>query len=484
MQNDRLDGTVQQLLLALLCCDKLYGAQVGLQLQNKHFDGVRRDIATAVLRYRSKYKGEPPGKRNLPALIENLPLHEERLETARHEAREILRLDKKGFNKDYVVGLGLKFAKLQEFKEGILEATELVGKANAESVEEIEQILHRTLRNQPNVITPGTRLSDPDALDFLNKHEEGYAFGITTLDKAGLLLSPGTSTLYMGAKNTGKSWFCVHVGRTCILQGARVLHISLEMAKHQVLKRYFQNWFALPTNLTKEFERAVIKKDNKGRAISWDVKRFTSELSLADDDIRDRLSSRIKKWSTRGFDRLMVADFPSGSLTMSQLENYLDALVTADEFTPDVVIIDYPDLMKINRSNYRLDLGEIYVMLRGLAVKRHLAMVTPTQINREGYGKKKVNSSNVGEDISKIFTADTVLTYSQTSSERDIGLARLTLEHARDIAVGSEILLVQHYATGQYVCGEALVSPEYMKRIGKRDADANGEEPTGEGGLV
>lgn len=480
MQNDRLDGSIQQLLLALLCCDKPYGAKVGLQLQNKHFDGVRRDIATAVLRYRSKYNGNPPGRKDLLTLIETLPLPDERLEIARHEAREILRLNKRGFNKDYVAEQGLRFAKLQNFKEGILEATEHVAKANIESVELIEQILHRTLRNQPNVITPGVKLSDPEALDFIDKKEEGYMLGIKPLDDAGLVMSPGTLLLYMGAKNTGKSWFCVHVGRMCLRQGARVLHISLEMAKHQVLKRYFQNWFALPTGKKIEFERVKIETDNHNQLKSWkDKARFTAEFSISDEDAKKRLRNEVQKWTNRGFDRLMVVDFPSGSLTIGQLENYLDALVTSDQFTPDVVIVDYPDLMKIDRRNYRLDLGEVYVMLRGLAIKRHLAMVTPTQINREGYGKKKVSSANVGEDISKIFTADTVLTYSQTPSERDIGLARLTLEHARDIAVGSEILLVQHYATGQYYCDGALVNSDYMRSIGKMEAEANGEDDEG-----
>lgn len=482
MENGRLDGTTQQYLLALLCCSKKYGAKVGMQLRAEHFDGVRRDIASAVLKYRSKYKGKPPGIKNLPTLVENLPLQEERLKTARHEAREALRLYKKGFNKDFISNEGIKFAKRQLLRAGVKEAADIVLKDENFAIEDVEQALYKTLRNQPDRITPGIRLGSPQSLNFLDHTDDGYILGIDQFDKAGLRLKPGTLTLYMGPKNTGKSWSCIHVARSCILQGARVLHISLEMNQDQVFQRYYQNWFSIPTR-KRRFVRAKFKKDNHGRTVGWTtVELEDPELALNEPDIKKKLRDKIKPWQ-RKFRRLVVTDFPTGTLTVPQLENYLDNLASNEEFHPDVLIIDYPDLMRVSRNNYRLDLGELYVQLRGLAINRKLAAFCPTQTNRDSLEKKQITSANIAEDVSKLFTADNVLIYSQTRTEKHAGLARLTLQHARDVEVGTQVCLVQHYATGQYVIRSALVTSEYMRLVSEKSKDPTAEDEGTPGGF-
>ena len=480
MASERLKGNTQQCLLALLCFSKKYGAKLGMQLRPEHFDGVRRDLAQAIFEYRSKYKGKPPGKKNLPALVENLPLQEERLKTAQHEAREILRLYKKGFNKDWVAEQGIKFAKRQLLKAGVKEAVDIVLRSEDFDIEEVEKVLHKTLRNEPDQIKPSIRFGSPESLRFLEYVDDGWAIGITEFDKAGLRLKPGTLTLYLGPKNTGKSWSCIHVARSCLMQGARVVHLSLEMNQDQVFQRYYQNWFSMPTRL-KKLVRAEFKEDNAGRAVGWtQIQLDPPELTLDDPTIKSKLRQLLQPWKQK-LSRLIVADFPTGTLTITQLENYLDNLASNEEFHPDVLIIDYPDLMRVSRQNYRLDLGEIYVQLRGLAIRRNLALFCPTQTNRDSFTRKEITSANVAEDVSKLFTADNVLIYSQTKDEKKFGLARLTLQHARDVEVGMVVCLVQHYPTGQYVVRSALATPQYMRLISekRKDGEAEGGDDSG-----
>lgn len=466
---DRLNDITQQMLLALLCCSKTHGAQVGMQVSPDMFDGVRQDIAVEVYKYRSKYDGKPPGRRNLLVLVENMPLSEERLKSARAEARDILALYKKGFNADHIVSLGQQFAKRQLFKRGIRQAGELVLKGA--EVEEIEKVLHQTIRLQPNVVQPGFRLSDPKALDFLTRVEDGWSLGIRPFDRVPVLLKPGEMTLYVAPKNTGKSWACVHVGRTCIVQGAKVLHVSLEMSAQQVSKRYFQNWFGMSTVAGDEFQQAKFETDNLGRVTGWKLKHVKPKLRIADGNIKKQLQKRIDQFYSR-LNNLVVTDFPTGSLTIGQLENYLDTLASTQQFQPDVLIVDYPDLMKVNRSNYRLELGDIFIQLRGLAIKRNLALFVPTQTNRSGMESKRTSSVNVSEDVSKVFTADIVLTYSQTLLEKANSLARLRLMHIRDAPVGMEVCLVHNYNIGQYVCDAALSSSKYMELVTSNDEDS------------
>ena len=264
--------------------------------------------------------------------------------------------------------------------------------------------------------------------------------------------------------NSGKSWFCVHVGRQALLQKAKVVHISLEMSERELLGRYYQNFFGIATR-PDLYTKATLEFDELERLTGFKVKRSKPRLDYGDPGIRKYLRSKVQTWGTR-FKRLVIKEFPSGTLTMDALRGYLDYLELVEKFIPNVLIVDYPDLFALKSNDYRLALGRIFVELRGLGSERNLAVVAPTQSGRSSIGAKRVSSANVTEDISKVFTADLVLAYSQTNAEEKLGLARLSVEHARNAPKGSVILLSQSYSTGQYVLeSAALTSNAYWEKL-------------------
>ena len=87
--------------------------------------------------------------------------------------------------------------------------------------------------------------------------------------------------------------------------------------------------------------------------------------------------------------------------------------------------------MAIDRRNYRLDMGQNFVMLRSAAVARNFAMVTASQINRGGLRAKTVTGDMIAEDVSKLGTADTIVAYSQTDYEKKLNMARIYVDGAR-----------------------------------------------------
>jgi replicative DNA helicase len=76
------------------------------------------------------------------------------------------------------------------------------------------------------------------------------------------------------------------------------------------------------------------------------------------------------------------------------------------------IYIDYLDLMKPNitsRSNdaYRLELGQISIDMKTLAVLLRVPIITCTQVNRAGYDpKNKMNLTNIGESMKKVDNSD------------------------------------------------------------------------------
>jgi hypothetical protein len=274
--------------------------------------------------------------------------------------------------------------------------------------------------------------------------------------------------------NSGKTWFCVHCGKQALLQRMKVVHISLEIDQLKVIRRYYQALFAVarrPDRLV----RAVLEFDELNRLAGFRQKRFKPRLDFGNPKIRSLLMDRIKTWGVR-FGGLVVKSFPTGFLTIDQLTGYLDYLEETQKFVPNVLIVDYPKLMRLDRKNLRIDLGHIVESLRGLGVQRNLALLAPHQGTRSTIGARRVTSAMAGEDISVVQTADTVLAYSRTAAEERMGLGRLSVEHARDSEGGSLIVMSQSYETGQYVLESAVMQQAYWERLRSLGGDGSEDE--------
>jgi len=137
------------------------------------------------------------------------------------------------------------------------------------------------------------------------------------------------------------------------------------------------------------------------------------------------------------------------SLTIDGLEAYL-SMLEEEGFIPDVLVVDFADLMKINAENIRADTGQIYKDLRRVAVERNWAVVTASQSNRTGEDARILTMKHFAEDYSKAGTADNIVTYNQTKDEKELGLARLFGLKARDERSGQIILITQSYSSGQF----------------------------------
>lgn len=273
--------------------------------------------------------------------------------------------------------------------------------------------------------------------------------------------------------NSGKSWFAVHCGRQAAVQGARVVHVSLEMDEDRVAQRYYMTFLGIAMRRDK-YPMTTLELDELERAIGYKTRPVSPRAAFADPRIRDWIRQRIKPWGTR-LGRIVIKRFPTGQLTVDGLRGYLDYLEQVRKFVPQVLIVDYPDLMRLSTRDLRVDTGRTYVNLRGLAVERAVALVAPTQGNRASLDASTVRASMVAEDKTKLDTSDTVLLYSQTRSERKRGLARLRLEYSRDSERGHVIVMTQSYPTGQYVVRSALQTGTYWDAV-RAGGGEDGEE--------
>ena len=127
---------------------------------------------------------------------------------------------------------------------------------------------------------------------------------------------------------------------------------------------------------------------------------------------RDLVSKKLDEFIKNSPGRLFVKEFPPYTTTIFMLEKYFETKLMQGYPEPDMIVVDYLDLMKpIRESKKRFELAEITLHLKRMGVEKNCVMVTPTQLNKETYHEIDgiPDLGNVGESFAKTQIADVVM---------------------------------------------------------------------------
>lgn len=478
---ERMSPALQENILALLCFDddacKTIRVAVGTP---KLFESkIYREIAGAAIDFIDQHKTAI--KEHLADEMEGVITGADRLVAQQYEKLiKQLYAESTHINRSYVESQLNKFVRLQRMKSALIAS---VDAAEEGDIERVETLWTAALKDQVTNFEGGTDLGNADtALTYIDKAVTPIAMGIDVLDRHGIGPMPKTVLMLQAPLGRGKSWGLIHIGKWALIQRKCVVHITLEMSEQLTTQRYHQSLFGI----TKHDNRVRLPVMSKGRdgVMSDLTYEEIDSLSYADENIRAYLASTLRKRTTR-WKPFRIKEFPSGSLTMAGLDAYLDGLERHEKIVPDVLIIDYAELMQLQTGGKtdqkRAAIGSLFVELRGLAGRRNLAVVTASQTNRAGINKTVSDETDTAEDISKGFTVDTIITYNQTKAEYELGLARLFVAKHRDGEGRQTALISQNYKSGQFCIDSVLVSNKHFefvdRRVGRRRDDGeDGDE--------
>lgn len=463
---NKLTQSLQESVLTLLAIDDEQGAIAANLIDTELFEPPLDDIAHRAIEYRRRFH-KAPGLSHVDDLFDEI------ISDPKNKKQRIYQQilgaiveQAKGLNAPYVLSRLHEFMRQQELKAAVLEAAQRYTQGGDDLVPAVEGILHKALKFKHEPLDAGTFLNDKKrSLAFLtNPSAFSYALGIPELDRRQIGPTIGQALAFTAPKGRGKTWLCIHASIMAVLQNARVVHISLEMSEEELMQRYMQRLFAVSKRRDK-YQYTTFELDDLNRVVGFDLEKRKPELHLQDERIIRKLSKKLDQFGSR-FGRLIVKQFPTSSLTMGQLEAYLDNLELSCKFTPTVLVLDYPKLMGLDRrQELRLALGLRLEELRGLCIRRNMAGIFPLQGNRESEGVKLITGQHVGEDYSLGQTADVHLTYNQTPFEHKLNLARLYVDKARGDDDKFTILLTQNYTTGQFVTGSAYMPNDYFEKV-------------------
>ena len=460
-------SSLQQDVLTLACFDDARAPIIRGVLDASLFGGIYRVILTRVYDYIDRFK-RAPGL-HLPNLLsdklEGDNTHEATLYS---ETIDQIVAAKDGINAEYIMSQLETLIKRNSLRSIAVDFAKALQRDTEESLEEAEQLLAKTNRTTLSVFDPGTYLSDKSrALAFLELSSAAMPTGIPELDKRGF--GPTRRELFLGIANAkaGKTWFLIHLAKMALLARMKVCHLSLEMSESRSSARYFQSLFGMARR-PEALQANRFKLDADGNIVGFSPYEIKPSLSQEDPKLRAKLEKKIEQWVNKLLGNMLIKQFPTGQLTMGQLTAYLDNLQATENFLPDVLIVDYPDLMRLDKDNYRLSLDELFKDLRGLAVARNMAVVAVSQSHRGAAKAKQVGAHNVAEAYSKVAHADLIVTYSQTSKERELGLARLHVTGRND-SDGFTVVITQQYGIGSFVLDSHLMTGGYFKLFPDED---------------
>lgn len=466
----KLNRAIQECLVSLLLLDDKAGAQVAALVPAKAYDRDYRSVAEAAASFRDAY-GEAP-KEHAIDLFEDLIARDADRSEVYEAIWDSVQRTISGVNTEYVLAHALAFSKLKRIKDGIATAIDLLEEETAEKVEEAEGVLIQALKPEAVTLDAGTLLNDPDqALKFIGTSLDVFPTGIRALDRRGIGPARKTLMLLGAPAKKGKTWACIQMAKAAMIHGLKPAIASLELSEDKYAMRLMQAFFSISKRRMKVIQTTRFEKDENGRFMSFDFRDVVDRPSLSDGDIeavlRKKITNRLKNRPP-----CIVKEFPTGRLTVRQLEAWLDRLESTRGFIPDLLIVDYPDLMRIEKIDKKREyLGQIYVDLRGLLVARNIAGFAVTQQNREGSRKSTSDGTDVSEDWSKIGTVDLFCTLNQTIEEKKLGLMRWFVSEGRDEADKFTVLLSQAFALGQFCLDSAVMSGDYWSEVNAESDD-------------
>jgi len=296
---------------------------------------------------------------------------------------------------EYIKDTALDFCKKQKLKEALIKSVDLI---KSSSFDEVSKVIDGALKLGSDNSFGYEYLADFEKR-FLKKSRNPVTTGWQQIDeiaKGGL--GKGELGVVVAPTGAGKSMVLVHLGAQALKEGLNVLHYTLELADTIVAGRY---------------DSAITGVELKNLAV------FKEKIY---DEIKDMTG------------RLIVKEYPTRSASIQTIKNHIDKLRRRD-FVPDVIIVDYGDLIKpesSKRDEKRHQLETIYEELRGLAQQAECPVWTASQTNRSGLNAEVITMESISEAFNKCFVADFIFTVSRTIEDKNNNQGRIFVAKNRN----------------------------------------------------
>lgn len=126
-----------------------------------------------------------------------------------------------------------------------------------------------------------------------------------------------------------------------------------------------------------------------------------------------------------GKNNLRTKNYPRFGASVTDINRDLDMLEMLEGFVPDVIVVDYADILRPDKiAADRFGIDEIWKLLAAMSAERHALVVTASQGNRGSLHKSSVEDSDLAEWIGKLGHVDLFAALHQSKGEKKLGIIR------------------------------------------------------------
>jgi len=246
-------------------------------------------------------------------------------------------------------------------------------------------------------------------------------------------LGNGDFGLIFGSPGGGKSWSLVALGGQAVKLGYNVVHYTLELSEGYVGKRYDSFFTGVPVN----------NIDNHRE----EVEKAVSELEA----------------------KLIIKEFPTGRATIQTIESHVQRLKDMG-MEPDLIIIDYVDLLRSKRnSKERKDeIDDVYIATKGLARQLGVPIWSVSQVNRAGAKDDIIEGDKAAGSYDKIMITDFAVSLSRKRQDKVNGTGRFHIMKNRygmdGLTFGAKI----DTSTGHIKIDDSVMSDDEISKLSKQ----------------
>jgi replicative DNA helicase len=199
----------------------------------------------------------------------------------------------------------------------------------------------------------------------------------------------GDLVLMFGNPGGGKSWAVIAMGAFAAALGYNVVHYSLELGEGYVGKRYDAVFSGIPVDKLNDNRKVV-----------------------------EEIVSKVKG-------KIIIKEYPPKRVSLETIEAHIQQLEQQNDFKPDIIIIDYLDLLKGKGRKERKDeIDDVYTDAKGLAKALNKPIISPSQANRTGAKSSIIEGDNAAGSYDKIMIGDIIISVARRKKDKVKGTGK------------------------------------------------------------
>jgi hypothetical protein len=148
-------------------------------------------------------------------------------------------------------------------------------------------------------------------------------------------------------------------------------------------------------------------------------KRYDAVFSGVDVDKLDNHRNDVNEAIAKIKGKIVIKEYAPKRASLDTIEAHLQQLEHQNEFKPDMIIIDYLDLLRTKGRKERKDeIDDVYTDAKGMAKELGIPVVSPSQANRTGADKDILQAENAAGSYDKIMIGDIIISLARGRKDK------------------------------------------------------------------